>query len=53
MANSVDPDQTDLGLHCLHNYASLSDTLTYEMLGHLPYGKKMGSLNISGCVCFC
>ena len=41
MANSVDPDQTapqeqsDLGLYCLH-YVILSDTLVYEIFGHLP-----------------
>ena len=38
MANSVDPDQTaprsDLGLHFA--YAILSETLVYEILGHLP-----------------
>ena len=35
MANSVDPDQeqSDLGLHCLHNYAILPETLVFEILG--------------------
>ena len=37
MANSADPDQTALGLHCLYNYASLSDTLVFEILGQLLY----------------
>ena len=36
-ANSVDPDQeqSDLGLHCLH--VILSDSLVFEILGHLLY----------------
>ena len=35
MANRVDPDpeQSDLGLHCLH--VILSVTLVFEILGHL------------------
>ena len=39
MANSVDSDQeqSDLGLHCLHIYVILLDTLVFEILGHLPY----------------
>ena len=42
MAHSVYPDptalqeQSDLGLHCLHNYATLLDKLVCEILGHLP-----------------
>ena len=33
MANSVDSDQTaPSGLHCLHNYAILSETLASEIL---------------------
>ena len=38
MTNSVDPAQTapDLGLHCLH-LSFLSETLVYEVLGHLLY----------------
>ena len=46
MANSVDPDQTapsELGLHCLH-YAILSDSLKYEILGHLLYTKYLDIL---------
>ena len=46
MANCVDLDQTAPSLHCLHMpyaipgsalfaYAILSDTLVYEILGHL------------------
>ena len=33
MANSLDPDQeqSDLGLHSLHNYAILSEALVYEI----------------------
>ena len=43
MANSVDLirlllwEQSDLGLHCLHNNAISSGTLMYEILGHLLY----------------
>ena len=41
MANSVDPDKTALsGIVCsgsaLFACASLSETLVYEILGHLP-----------------
>ena len=44
MANSADPDQT---VHsgavwsesALFEYVILSDTLVYEILGHLPYHK--------------
>ena len=49
MANSVDPEQTaPLGAVCsgstLFAYATLSDTLVYEILGHLPYNAiKLGS----------
>ena len=48
MANSVDPDQTllqeqsDLDLHWLH-YVILSDTLVFEILGHLLYLKYLDS----------
>ena len=40
MANSVESDQeqSDLGLPCLH-ICHLSDTLVYEILGHLLYPK--------------
>ena len=34
MANSVDPDQTAPSLFA---YVILSDTLVFEILGHLPY----------------
>ena len=41
MANNVDPDQTALGAVCsgsaLFAYVILSDTLVFEILGHLPY----------------
>ena len=47
MANSEDPDQTapDLGLHCLHIF---SDTLVYEILGHLPYSNFGTSMKGEG-----
>ena len=41
MANSVDPDQTAPGAvwsgAALFAYVILSDTLLFEVLGHLPY----------------
>ena len=36
MANSRDPDQTNLGLHYLSK-AILLETLEYKILGHLSY----------------
>ena len=44
MANSLDPDQTAPSLavrsgSALFACAILSDTLVYEILGHLPYIK--------------
>ena len=41
MANSVDPDQTVpsgavWSVSALFSYAILSETLMYEILGHLP-----------------
>ena len=40
MVKSVDPAQTDLGLHSLHNYAILSGTLVIKILGHLQYSSN-------------
>ena len=37
MANSVDPDQTAPSGSALFAYVTLSDTLVFEILGHLPY----------------
>ena len=37
MANSADPVQTAPSVSALFVYAILSDTLVYEILGHLPY----------------
>ena len=39
MANSVDPDQTapSGSGSALFAYVILSDTLVFEILGHLPY----------------
>ena len=36
MVNNVEPDQTDLGLHCLH-MPFFSETLVYKIVRHLPY----------------
>ena len=38
MANGVDPDQTAPSGSALFDYAILSDTLVYEILGHLRGG---------------
>ena len=35
MANSVDPDQTAPSGSAQFAYATLSDTMVYEILGHL------------------
>ena len=37
MANSVDPDQTAPSGSALFAYVILSDTLVFEILGHLPF----------------
>ena len=39
MANSAEPDET-----ALFAYAILSDSLLYEILGHLPYHMKSSQL---------
>ena len=41
--NCVDPDQT---APTLFTYAILSDTLVYDILGHLPYQKPLRSHDI-------
>ena len=52
MANSVDPDQTApdgavWSRSALFSYSILSDTLGYEILGHLLYLKYLDTFNNS------
>ena len=48
MANSVDPDWTDLGLHCLHitffRHFGVANFRTFTILEDFPWGSKT-SLN--------